>query len=135
MAKEIYSPNQKLAHGWKCSVNDVMKLSRSDAVINHTIQESRTRASVNGDELWCRPCARPSTCPCQKSKQMYIWIFSFSPPMLHKPVATEMMHRAAGPPSILLITLSVNSLQLSYKYFCWGPGCYSQRGSTQSRPS
>lgn len=25
--QEIYSPNQKLAHGWKCSVNDVMKLS------------------------------------------------------------------------------------------------------------
>ena len=24
---KIYSPNQKLAFGWKCSVNDVMKLS------------------------------------------------------------------------------------------------------------
>lgn len=66
---------------------------------------------------------------------MYIWIFSFSPWMLHKPVATEMMHRAASPPSICLITLSVNSLQLSCKYFCWEAGCYSRRSSTQSRPS
>lgn len=66
---------------------------------------------------------------------MYIWIFSFSPWMLHKPVATGMMHRVANPSSIWIITLSSNSVQLRCKYFCWESGCYSRRGSTQSRPS
>lgn len=42
----------------------------------------------------------PRFFPCQKSKQMYIWIFSFSPQMLHKPVAGRMMHRVARPSSI-----------------------------------
>lgn len=73
--------------------------------------------------------------PCQKSKQMYIWIFSFSPWMLHKPVATGMMHRATNPSSIRIITLSANSVQLRCKYFCWESVCYSRGGSTQSRPS
>lgn len=66
---------------------------------------------------------------------MYIWIFSFSPRMLHKPVAAGMMHRATNPSSIRIITLSVNSAQLRCKYFCWESGCYSCGGSTQSRPS
>lgn len=66
---------------------------------------------------------------------MYIWIFSFSPRMLHKPVATGMMHRAANPSSIWIITLSANSVLLHCKYFCWESGCYSRSGSTLSRPS
>lgn len=64
-----------------------------------------------------------------------MWIFSFSRPMLHKPVATGLMHHAASPSSVWIITLSVNSVRLCCKYCCWESGCYSRGGSTRCRPS
>lgn len=62
---KIYSPNQKLAFGWKCSVNDVMKLSplrccdlsRSSGV---TVEQEKTLLSLS--------CVASALRICHKNK-------------------------------------------------------------------
>lgn len=101
--KEIYSPNQKLLHGWKCSVNDVIKLSPLWCCdLSHNFGNHKRTTTTTGTNFHRLSCMAWRACmtvpiPCRESKQTCAWIFSFSPRMWHKPVAVgdDALHRQA----------------------------------------